>query len=140
MDHREVRRMTAPAWTYRFRAKVVRVIDGDGLRLSVDCGLHLTYDMDVRLRGCNAAEKTTVSGQNAITYVAQWVANNADADGWLAVTTHKNQDDTYGRWLADVTSLDGSKSLALDLIAAGLAVAWDGRGEKPVPPEPPLVA
>jgi hypothetical protein len=42
--------------------------------------------------------------------------------------------------MADVTNLDGSKSLALDLIAAGLAVAWDGTGEKPVPPEPPLVA
>jgi endonuclease YncB( thermonuclease family) len=93
------------ALTFTYRAQLERVVDGDTLHVRCDLGLRLTYAMDVRLRGCNAAEKTTVSGQNAITYV---------------------------------TNLDGSKSLALDLIAAGLAVAWDGHGDKPVPPDPPL--
>jgi micrococcal nuclease len=128
------------ALVYTYRAQLERVVDGDTLHVRCDLGLRLTYAMDVRLRGCNAAEKNTVSGQNAITFATRWLAEHADADEWLSVTTHRNPEDPHGRWLADVTNLDGSKSLALDLIAAGLAVAWDGRGEKPVPPEPPLAA
>jgi micrococcal nuclease len=119
--------------TFTYRAQLERVVDGDTLHVRCDLGLRLTYAMDVRLRGCNADEKTTPSGQAAITFAISWLANNADADGWLTVTTHRNPEDPYGRWMADVTNLDGSKSLAVDLIAAGLAVVWDGKGPKPVP-------
>jgi micrococcal nuclease len=124
-------------WTYRYRARVVKVTDGDTLRVALDPGVRLTYDMRVRLRGCNAAEKTTVDGQRAITFVTRWLAENADPDGWVVVITHKDPEDPHDRWVADVTSLDGGRDLTADLIAAGLAVPWDGHGPKPVPGPPP---
>lgn len=128
------------ALTFTYRAQLDRVVDGDTLHVRCDLGLRLTYAMDVRLRGCNADEKTTPSGQAATTFATSWLANNADQDGWLTVTTHKNPEDPHGRWMADVTNLDGSKSLAVDLIAAGLAVVWDGHGPKPVPHDLPPAA
>lgn len=121
------------AWRYVYRAKAVRVIDGDGLLVCLDMGVHISAAIPIRLRGCNAAEKATVAGQNAITYVTRWVAEHSDSDGWLLVATHKNPEDPHGRWLADVESLDGHANLTADLIAAGHAVAWNGRGTKPVP-------
>jgi hypothetical protein len=117
-----------PAWDYRFRAKAA-VIDGDTLRLPVvDLGLRVNVEIVVRLAGCNAAEKTTVDGQRAATFVQRWLAECADPDGWVAVTTHAVPGDKYGRWLAEVTDLAGGRDLVTDLIAAGLAVAWSGHG------------
>lgn len=123
------------AWTYRYRAAVGRITDGDTLIMMLDLGIRMTATIPVRLAGCNAAEKTTPEGLAATAFVDQWAKDYA-VDGWLAVITHKNPGDNYGRWLAEVQSLDGLHDLTDDLIAAGHAVAYDGTGTKP---EPPLV-
>lgn len=128
--------MTAKAWTYRYRFRPVRVVDGDGIVAGIDCGLRVTMVLPLRLAGCNAAEKNTPEGKAALEFVEAWVKEHADPDGWLAVITGKNPGDNYGRWLAEVQSLDGTRDLSDDLIGAGLAVAWDGRGSKPVPAAP----
>lgn len=127
--------MGRAAQLYAYRAQLVRVVDADTIYFSIDLGLRLTYQMDVRLRGCNAAEKATPEGQAATAYVTQWLTDHA-TDGWFKVITHKNNEDPHGRWLAEVLSLDGLHDLADDLIAAGHAVAWDGSGKKPVPVVP----
>lgn len=121
-------------WTYRYRAKLGRVIDGDGLAVVVDMGCKVAIELIVRLRGCNAGEKGTAMGEAATVFARKWLDQYADADDWLAITTHRDAGDRYGRWLADVQSIDGDRDLAEDLIAQGLAVPWDGRGVKPVPP------
>lgn len=124
--------MTA-AWTYRYRATPVKVVDGDTFRLAVDAGLRMTATIPVRLRGCNAPERGTPEGAAATEFVVRWLIRHGDAQGWVAVTTHKDPEDPYGRWMGDIESLDGTANLTADLIAAGLAAAWDGRGGKPVP-------
>ena len=127
--------MTAKAWTYRYRAQATG-IDGDTLHATLDLGLRLTATVPVRLAGCNAAEHGTPSGDAATAFTADWLTRNADPDGWVAVVTHRDPRDNYGRWQAEVQSLDGLHSLVDDLIAAGLAMEWDGRGAAPVPPWP----
>jgi len=44
----------------------------------------------------------------------------------VLVRTHKDRREKYGRYLADVFSPQGERSLSLDLIAAGHAVPYDG--------------
>jgi endonuclease YncB( thermonuclease family) len=128
--------VTAVPWAYRYRARLVRLVDADTARFEVDMGLRITHELVVRLKGCNAAEKTTPSGQHAITYATRWYAQNADPDGWLVLETAKDPGDKFGRWLATVRDVAGGRDLTADLIAAGFAVAWDGRGSKPVPADP----
>jgi endonuclease YncB( thermonuclease family) len=130
--------VSAKTWTYRYRFRVVRVVDGDGLVAAIDCGLRITMVLPLRLAGCNAAEKRTPEGLAATAFVDQWVKDHADRDGWLAVITGKNPGDNYGRWLAEVQSLDGVHDLTDDLIEAGHAVPWDGTGPKPGPVSPPV--
>lgn len=125
--------MSAKGWTYRYRFRVVRIADADTLTGAIDCGLRITMVLPLRLAGCNAAEKNTDAGKKATAFVEEWLKNHADADGWLACITHALPGDNYGRWLAEVQSLAGVHDLTDDLIAAGLAVAWNGEGPKPVP-------
>lgn len=129
------------AWTYRYRARITHVRDADSFVAEADLGLRVTHELVVRLAGCDAPEKTTVEGQTAITWVNKWLGLNQDADGWYAITTSRNPGDRYGRWLAQVENVAGTRNLTADLIAAGHAVEWDGRGGKPEPsPDLPTAA
>jgi endonuclease YncB( thermonuclease family) len=119
--------MSAP-WPYRYRAKLTHLADADTLRLAVDMGCKVAIELIVRLRGCNAAEKGTAMGEAGTEFARKWLEQYADDDDWLAVTTHRDPGDRYGRWLADVQSIDGVRDLASDLIAQGLAAPWDGKG------------
>jgi endonuclease YncB( thermonuclease family) len=130
--------VSAP-WPYRYRAKLTHLADADTLRLAVDMGCKVAIELIVRLRGCNAAEKGTAMGEAASEFARKWLEQYADDDDWLALTTHRDPGDKYGRWLADVQSIDGVRDLASDLIAQGLAAPWNGRDPKPDPaPLPPV--
>lgn len=121
------------AWPYRFRARLVKVRDADSYVFAADLGLRVTHELVVRLAGCNAPESKTPEGEKATAFATDWLAEYADPDGWLALTTKKDPGDRYGRWLAQVQSLDGSRDLTEDLITGGHAAKWDGAGAKPVP-------
>lgn len=114
-------------WSYR--AEVARVVDGDTLDLMVDLGFDVHVLVRVRLAGVNAPERGTVQGAAARAFVVDWCAG---AGRWVSVQTSKaGAREKYGRWLAEVFAEDG-RGLVADLLAAGHAVAWDGRGPRPV--------
>lgn len=55
-------------WGYRYRAHVVRVVDGDTLDVNIDLGFHVEFRARVRLAGYNAPELhglTAVDGKAA---------------------------------------------------------------------------
>jgi endonuclease YncB( thermonuclease family) len=125
-------------WTWRFKARPNRVIDGDTAVMAADLGFRVTMDVTVRLNGCNAAPGKTPEGAAATEFVSQWFLHHIDVDGYVRILTHAYPGDPHGRWLAEVQSTDGLHDLTDDLIAAGLAVPYGGSGPKPdpVPPVP----
>ena len=87
---------------YSYRARVVKVLDGDTVWLDIDCGFRVWTRQKVRLRGIDAPELPTAAGVRARDFVAQAL----DGLPFVAVTTTKP--DKYDRYLADVFYLAGA--------------------------------
>ena len=90
-------------------------------------GMHLV-DLHVRLAGLNAPEHGTPAGEQATAFVRDWLKT---ASRTLHVETDKpDPRDKFGRWLVRLSSSDG-RCLNDDLVAAGHAVRWSGKGARP---------
>ena len=87
---------TRRAKLYTYRAKVLRVIDGDTILVKVDLGFRIRIKQRLRLRGIDAPEMGTVEGGRTRDYVKAVLAGTP----WIVVTT--TRPDKYGRYLADV--------------------------------------
>src|SRR4051812_39301582 len=114
---------------YEYRAKALRVVDGDTLYLAVDMGLETTRILEVRLYGINCPElhgESRVQGGQAKAYTSDWVANHATAEGWLLLHTIKDKKEKYGRYLALIFDGDGEELCLNDqLVEDGHAVYKD---------------
>lgn len=112
---------------YEYRAKVLRVVDGDTIYLSVDMGLETTRILEVRLYGINCPEMhDTPAGPAAKAYTEAWLGFHANLDGWLLLRTIKDKREKYGRYLALVLDGDGEGACLNDmLVDAGHAVRKD---------------
>lgn len=125
---------------FEYHAKLVEVVDGDTVHVDLDLGVDEHRMMTLRLYGLDAPEKlgaTKVAGVMARNYVVAWfaewcppqvVGRTPAGDPILAsvafVRTFKNRTEKYGRYLADVYSLDESHWLNRDLIDSGNAVPY----------------
>jgi len=90
---------------YEYRAKVLRVVDGDTLHLLVDQGLDTQRKLKVRLNRINCPELSEIpAGINAKEFTEAWVASYANADGWLILNTVKDRTEKYGRYLAEISA------------------------------------
>lgn len=101
--------------SYKYRAKVLRVIDGDTFVAQVDLGFNVHIVETFRLMGADAPEMRgddAPKGKVAADYVRTVVEGRE-----VVVETHKTG--KYGRWLAKVTLQDGT-DLGSMLIAKGL--------------------
>jgi len=110
-------------WTYR--ARVVAVVDGDTLDVTLDQGLHTTRTERLRLLAVNAPEvkgQSKPAGLAATAFVRAWLAE-AGADEWpLVVRTERA--DAFGRFLARVWRTSDGACLNDALLAAGQAVRF----------------
>jgi micrococcal nuclease len=114
---------------YDYRATVVRWIDADTCVVHIDLGFRTwMHDEHLRLVGIDAPDRQPAKG-TATAYVREaWPAGTR-----LIVRTHKDQADKYGRWLAELWE-PGGVCLNAELVAAGMAVPWDGTGAHPPQP------
>lgn len=121
----------ALALAYTYRAIVVRVVDGDTMRLDVDLGFGIwKVNQAFRLLGCNARELSEPGGKEARDHLAQLVQPGAE------VTLRSVRVDKYGdRYDAQIALPDG-RDLVNVLVSAGWAAPWDGSGTRRVPPWP----
>lgn len=127
-DHDARRRVFA------FRARVSRLIDGDTLWATVDCGFDTWIDLKLRLRGIDTPELGSSSGVTALSFVRDQLA-----DSRIVVTTTKV--DLYDRYLTDIYYLKGEPPwdrvaadglfLNRQLVESGHARLWTK--EKTVP-------
>lgn len=87
---------------YRYRAALVRVVDGDTVDLDVDLGFHVRVRERFRLYGINAPEVRTrdleekARGKAASDRLRE-ILEGADE---IVVETFKDRQGKFGRWLA----------------------------------------
>jgi len=111
---------------YQYAATVVDVHDGDTIRVDVDLGFDLTLrSLPLRLVGLNAPELPTEAGKAS----RDWLRTRLPLGSTITVETLKDKQEKYGRYLALL--FDGEHSINDELIQAGHAVAWDGKGQRP---------
>ncbi|MBL8012614.1 MAG: thermonuclease family protein [Candidatus Omnitrophica bacterium] len=81
---------------FTYQATVERIIDGDTLKVRIDLGFDLEHRETLRLRGIDAPEMSTKSGEAAKAFV-QTLIKKADT-----MTIFTSRSDKYDRYLADV--------------------------------------
>ena len=110
---------------YTYKAKVIRVVDGDTLDLEIDLGFKITLHERIRLSGVNTPETRTrdkkekEAGLKAKQYVCDMVSGKS-----IEIETAKQG--KFGRYLA--TIYYGTKKINLnkELIKKGYAREYFG--------------
>lgn len=107
---------------WRYRAKAVRVIDGDTVVMDIDLGFHtIILSEPVRLAGINTSEligKDSVRAHEAKAFTQEWLS----ADPTLYIQTQlPHEREKYGRVLATIYREDDPVSLNEALLKAALA-------------------
>jgi len=103
-------------------AEVAGVVDGDTLSITVDQGFDSFQRVRVRVYGVNCPERGRPGYAEATEFSAQALGKPCQLWTW-----RKSFDRYVGRLLVGLTLED----LGLELLRAGHALAWDGRGEAP---------
>lgn len=81
---------------YTYQATILRVVDGDTVRVRVDLGLRVSTEITVRLMGINAPELNTDAGKQSREYLRLLEGQP------VVLKTHKDPKDKYGRWLGEI--------------------------------------
>lgn len=101
-------------FTWTVPAKVLRIVDGDTIRLDLDLGWDIRLTRNARIIGVNSPEMNTPEGVAAKAFASTLLPVGA------LVTFLSRQLDKYGRPLGEI-EYDG-KNFAAEMINAGHAV------------------
>lgn len=111
---------------YEYSAKVIKVIDGDTVDLSVDLGFDIWHKIRIRLYGINCPEKNTDLGKVAKAFTT----NSLPIDSFVTLKTVKDKAEKFGRILGEITPINGDKTINKLLVENNLAAEYFGVGSK----------
>ena len=117
--------LAAPIHVFVFRARLIRVIDGDTIDVHIDQGLHVFREERLRLLKINTPEtkgRTKEAGKAATNFVLNWMTQTGSGEWPLLLKTEKS--DVFGRFLSHVWSVETGRYLNYDIWEAGHAVEW----------------
>lgn len=83
---------------FTYKARVLKVIDGDTITVDMDTGLNEFIGQKLRLRGIDCPEMNTEEGIRAKRFVESRLKDCL----FIIVKTHKDRSDMWDRYLADV--------------------------------------
>lgn len=110
-------------FTYK-NVEVIRIVDGDTVRLSVDLGFNMRYVGNFRLDGIDAQEKWQEGGPAASMHLEVLLNETIDHHGGLEIDVTKK--DKYGRWLVNLRRADDRSSLNEEMVKDGHAKPYEG--------------
>jgi len=108
-------------WRYHYKARLVRVVDGDTVDLVIDMGMSIHRQERIRLHGINAPEMHEKPfGQEAKSFLIDML----DKADYLMVKTHKDKTGKYGRYLGTLfVEKDGKlKNVNCEMVGEGHAI------------------
>ena len=101
--------------SYNYQATIVKIVDGDTVKLDIDLGFKIHIAVTARLHGINAPEGKTTEASD---YLKAQIPEGSS----VRVETYKTAD-KYGRWLVDIY-YNGDKLINKELIEKNLAVIY----------------
>ncbi len=110
---------------YTYKAKLIRVIDGDTIDLQVNLGFNIFVRERFRFAEINAFEISTEKGKLAKAFVERRFAENNNE---CLIKSEKQG--KYGRWLAWIYFDDSDKTLNEELVEQDLAVWYDAHSKE----------
>ncbi len=96
---------------YQYKAKLVRVVDGDTVILDFDLGFHTRLEKRVRLARIDAIERKDDPERLATTAVKDWLAGTNNE---VFIKTTLDKEDKYGRVIGEITQTYVGKSNLAD--------------------------
>lgn len=110
---------------HEYFAELVRVVDGDTLKVKIDLGFSIHTVQTLRLAGIDAPERHTEKGKVVKQYLIDRLAPGVPL---LVKTTKGVAVEKYGRYLAEVWY--GATHINTELVTLGLAVPYSGDGPR----------
>lgn len=106
---------------YEYNAKVVYVVDGDTVDVEIDLGFDNTTKKRLRLYGIDTPERGQAGYNEAKQYVTDQVLGKE-----FMISTFKDKQEKYGRYLATIHLPDSEFTLNDALIKLNLAKPYFG--------------
>jgi micrococcal nuclease len=121
-----------PARQYRYCVDSVRAVDGDTVELVINLGFDLTRKVSVRCSGVNTPESRGAEKEAGLLvkeYTRKWLEKRLP-EGLMLMSKEL---DKFGRVLGFLERDGGN--LSADLLAAELALPYDGGKRDPLTPK-----
>ena len=107
---------------YEYKAKIIRVVDGDTVEAELDLGFRIKQEMRIRLLNIDTPEIFhPESAEEKIlgNYIKNWLMNEIEGKE-IFIRTHKDTKDKYGRYLATLyTNYYAPASINDEMIGLG---------------------
>ena len=115
---------------YEYRAKVIKVVDGDTVDASIDCGFSISTSQRIRLLGINAPESRTRDKEEkkkGLAAKAKLKELIREGKGNFIVRTFLDKKGKYGRLLGVLYNVEVDERTYNDvLVAEGYAKEYSG--------------
>lgn len=109
---------------YEYRARLIKVVDGDTFDVLIDVGFRISINERVRVYGVDTPERGEAKAAAATKFTHNFCTADATEDEWPLIIRTAKPHDKYGRWLANVER--NGESLADALVKAKLAKQYFG--------------
>lgn len=130
--------MKLPPPNFRYRAKIVRIHDGDTVFADVDLGFQTwLHEEPIRLLGINAPELSTKDGPGATDFLEGLVHKYGElwqGSYYVTLESFKDKREKYGRMLGKLLGVHGDGSevcLNDEMLSAGYAKPMTLSGAMP---------
>lgn len=118
---------------YQYKAKILKVLDGDTVDIDLDLGFNIVLaNQRVRMAGIDTPESRTADKEEKIrgTLSKKKLAEKLPIGSWVTIETQKsdNNDDKFGRILA-IFVMDDGTNLNQWMIDNNYAVLYQGENK-----------
>jgi len=110
------------AEAYLYRAKVIKVVDGDTVDLDIDLGFSLSFTQRFRLYAINAPEmkgESKEAGKASKAFLEEMIKGKE-----VLIRTYKDEQGKYGRYMAYIYSYDDEVCINDVMVIRGYAVKY----------------
>ena len=91
---------------HEYRAKVIKIVDGDTVDFDVDLGFRISIRIRTRLLGVDTPERGHEDWAKATSVLTNLLNEQKDEEDYVRIQTTKTG--KYGRWLVNIEGVNES--------------------------------